>query len=87
MLSVHVITLHTWQSVGDWEFYQDIDGQWFWRNITDGGARVSVVRFRSFPDVIASAMYAGFNPGDSNIIVHADRRSTPRAPEPARIPT
>jgi len=66
--------------VDDWEFYQDSDGQWFWRNVTDTSERFSLVRFSSFVEVIAGAIQAGFVPGSSNIAsVRADRRAKPRS--------
>ena len=65
----------------DWEFYQDCDGRWSWRNTTDAGASMSVDRFVSFVEVIASAVKHGFQPGISHIVgVRAERRQKPRSP-------
>ncbi|MGZ5153788.1 MAG: hypothetical protein ACXWC5_27525, partial [Burkholderiales bacterium] len=64
----------------DWEFFQESDGRWFWRNVTPNGANVSVQKFTSFVEVIASAVQQGFQPGVSRIAtVRADRRFKPRS--------
>ena len=63
----------------EWEFYQNINGRWWWRNVTLNRTSESPDRFDSFIHVMGDAVRHGFEPGVSKVIaIQADRRLNPR---------
>ena len=65
-----------------WEFYQHIDGRWWWRNVTLNRTTESADRFDAFIQVVRDAVRHGFRSGFSP----TRRLSLPRNKVPSQPP-